>query len=111
MACCCSKAACIDACLTAADCCGGGAADTWRPLAMLAFKKIYFRRKNWQKIGRFFTQTTPSFCKKLDHNIGFEINASFSPKIMIITYICTYAAATFRSLYSAFLAEVFVETR
>jgi hypothetical protein len=37
--------------------------------------------KNLAKILAFFSQTTASFCKKIDHNIGFGEKRLFSPKI------------------------------
>jgi hypothetical protein len=56
----------------------------------MIFKK--FSPKNLAKISAFFAQTTASFCKNCDHNIGFEKNANFfaenwrkSQKIVIIT--------------------------
>jgi hypothetical protein len=49
-----------------------------------------FSPKNLAKILAFFAQTTASFSKKCDHNIGFEKNAIFSaenwqkPQIIVI---------------------------
>jgi hypothetical protein len=36
-----------------------------------------FAEKNW----RFFAQNKAKLCKNCDHNIGFEKNAIFSPKM------------------------------
>jgi hypothetical protein len=53
---------------------------------------LIFSPKNLAKIFAFFAQTTATFCKNCDHNIGFEKNANFfaenwqkSQKIVIIT--------------------------
>jgi hypothetical protein len=41
-----------------------------------------FSTKNLAKILEFFAETTASFCKNCDHNIGFlRKTPTFSPKI------------------------------